>query len=180
MFSTKALLIASSALALSVSSQLAAAIPQSKIPDSLQVPSQQPMRLNASAKGVQIYVCEENKTNKQFKWVLKAPEAILFDPKTGKRLGKHYAGPTWEALDGSKVVGKVKNKASAPNGKNIPWLLLTAKSHTNEGLFSHINYIQRVDTKGGSAPSAGCDYRYVGKQTRISYSADYYFFGTVK
>lgn len=153
---------------------------QSKIPDNLQVPLQQGMVLNTFASGVQIYVCKASDANNQYKWTFKAPEAVLLDSKTGKKLGKHYAGPTWEALDGSKVVGKVENMASAIDVKNIPWLLLTAKSHINNGVFSNINYIQRVDTVGGQAPTTGCDSYNVGKEVRVNYTANYYFFGAVK
>lgn len=134
------------------------------------------MLFSAFGRGVQIYICEA-KANKQYKWTLKAPEAVLLDPKTGKQVGKHYAGPTWEASDGSKVVGQVKNMASATNAKDIPWLLLTAKSQMHNGVFSNINYIQRVDTTRGSAPVAGCDSYHVGQEARVNYTANYYFFG---
>ena len=65
--------------------------------------------LSVPAKGVQIYVC--SKTDNGFAWTFKAPEAELFDT-AGARLGKHYAGPSWEGLDGGKVVGAVKTSAS--------------------------------------------------------------------
>jgi hypothetical protein len=47
------------------------------------------------------------------KWTLKAPEADLFDAN-GRAIGRHYAGPTWELMDGSEVVGKFKARADAP------------------------------------------------------------------
>jgi hypothetical protein len=34
--------------------------------------------------------------------------------RSGRILAKHYAGPTWEASDGSKVVGEVAAKSPAP------------------------------------------------------------------
>jgi hypothetical protein len=39
-----------------------------------------------------------------FAWTLLAPEAFLFD-RAGRKIGSHYAGPTWETFDGSKVGG---------------------------------------------------------------------------
>ena len=72
------------------------------------------------------------------------------------RIGRHYAGPHWEALDGSKIAGTVKERADAPLADAIPWLLLTAKSVGPEGSFSKVTSIQRVNTVGGVAPTTGC------------------------
>jgi hypothetical protein len=33
---------------------------------------------------------------------------------------KHYAGPTWEAADGSKIVGKALANEPAPKAGAIP------------------------------------------------------------
>ncbi|MBW4603082.1 MAG: DUF3455 domain-containing protein [Calothrix sp. FI2-JRJ7] len=181
MNSTKALgLISATMILTAFSSQPTTAVSQSKIPNSLQVPTKQPMVLNVFAKGVQIYVCKASDANNQYKWTLKAPDAVLFNSKTGQKLGTHYAGPTWEASDGSKVVGKVKNLVQAPNPKDIPWLLLSAKSDIKTGVFSNINYIQRVDTVGGQAPEVGCDSSHVGNEVRVNYSANYYFYGAAQ
>src|SRR5271157_3134311 len=65
--------------------------------------------LAAAAKGVQIYVCKHAETG-AWSWAFKAPEAELFDGQ-GAKLGKHYAGPTWEGLDGGKVAGALKASA---------------------------------------------------------------------
>src|SRR5215510_803225 len=56
-----------------------------------------------SATGVQVYTCTRNPAGATG-WVLRGPDAQLFDPQN-KPVGKHYAGPTWEGLDGSKVIG---------------------------------------------------------------------------
>ncbi len=81
-----------------------------------------------TAKGVQIYVCAPRDTANQ--WVFKAPEAQLLDAN-GKIFAKHYAGPSWEATDGSKIVGKVMAKMPAPTDGAIPWLLLSTQSSGN-------------------------------------------------
>jgi hypothetical protein len=70
----------------------------------------------------------------QFEWVFKAPEADLTGDK-GERIGRHYGGPTWEANDGSKVVGEVLQRADAPRAGAVPWLLLKAKSNQGAGTF---------------------------------------------
>jgi hypothetical protein len=41
----------------------------------------------------------------QYEWAFVGPVATLYSP-TSADVGKYYAGPTWEASDGSKVTGK--------------------------------------------------------------------------
>jgi hypothetical protein len=86
------------------------------------------LSLEAQATDVQIYECNASKTDPtRFEWVFKAPEADLFD-SVGRKIGKHYAGPTWESNDGSKVQGEVKARDDGPDANAIPWLLLNAKN----------------------------------------------------
>ena len=41
---------------------------------------------------------------------------------------------------------------------------------------SHVAYIQRLTTKGGLAPTTGCDAAHAGTTARIDYTATYYFY----
>ncbi len=153
-----------------------ASIAAPKTPEAIAVPASSKVVLKASAKGAQIYVCGPKKDAPgKFEWSLKAPEATLSDDQ-GKSLGKHYAGPTWEATDGSKVVGAMKAKVDAPSATAIPWLLVEAKSNEGQGILSHIAFIQRVETEGGKAPASGCDKAHDKAETRVDYSAQYYFY----
>jgi hypothetical protein len=128
------------------------------------------------ARGVQIYECRARKGQPgAYEWAFVAPEADLFDVR-GNRIGRHYAGPHWEASDGSRIVGMLKERADAPAANAIPWLLLAAKSVGPEGAFSKVTAIQRANTVGGIAPQAGCSRAAAGTPARISYTADYYFF----
>ncbi|MEH2155088.1 DUF3455 domain-containing protein [Nostoc sp.] len=146
------------------------------IPDTIKVPNGQQLLLKASAKGSQIYVCQEKSASPiQYEWTLKAPDAVLLNEQ-GQDLGKHYAGPTWEAKDGSKVVGKLKSKANAPQADAIPWLLLQAQSHEGNGIFRQVNWIQRINTVGGKAPEQGCDKSSQNQEIRVKYTADYLFY----
>jgi hypothetical protein len=130
----------------------------------------------ANAKGVQIYECRVKKdTTAQYEWVLKAPEADLFEGR-GKRIGRHYGGPTWESNDGSKVIGEVKGSEPSTDAKAIPWLLLQAKTHEGNGIFSRVNIIQRLETVGGKPPAEGCDQSGSGKEVRVPFTAVYYFY----
>jgi hypothetical protein len=140
---------------------------------SLVPPKPAQVLLRTEAEGVQIYVCEV--LNGTFEWRFKAPEAALFD-ENGLQVATHFAGPSWQASDGSLVTGEVAAKAAAPAKDAIPWLLLKAKSHEGLGQFARVSYIQRTDTKGGSAPSSGCDSAHQGQAARIRYGATYTFF----
>ncbi len=145
-------------------------------PPALRVPPGQVLAVTAQGTGVQIYECAAAKDDPaRYAWTLKAPEAVLTRP-SGEALGKHYAGPTWEAADGSKVTGEVTAKVDAPNGESIPWLLLSAKSASGSGIFGHIVSVQRLRTAGGKAPAGGCDASQAGKESRIPYSAEYRFY----
>src|SRR5262249_26730648 len=108
-----------------------------------------------------------------YEWAFVAPEADLFDT-SGKKIGRHYAGPHWESSDGSKIAGTVKASTDAPQADAIPWLLLVTKSVGPQGSFSKITSIQRVNTVGGVAPKTGCSQSTVGTTARIPYTADYY------
>ena len=146
------------------------------VPENLRVPAGQALSLVSPATGVQIYECGAIKTEPpRFEWVFKAPEAELFD-LSGKKIGKHYAGPTWESNDGSKVVGEIKARDDGPDPNAIPWLLLSAKSTSGDGVLGKTVSVQRVRTVGGKAPVAGCSQAEAGKEVRVPYSATYYFY----
>ena len=146
------------------------------VPENLKVPATQALAVVAQASGVQIYECNASKTDPaRFEWVFKAPEAELLD-NAGKKIGKHYAGPTWESNDGSKVVGEVKARDDGPDGNAIPWLLLSAKSAEGNGIFGKTQSIQRVNTVGGKAPPEGCNQAQLGKVVRVAYQATYNFY----
>ena len=136
--------------------------------DSLNVPDGNTVSLHAYALGVQIYQWDGAK------WVFVAPEASLYaDPCYEGQIGIHYAGPTWEANDGSKVVG-TRLAGCTPNRGAIPWLKLGAASNSGHGRFERVTFIQRVNTIGGTAPAeAGL---FVGDEARVPYTAEYFFY----
>jgi heme/copper-type cytochrome/quinol oxidase subunit 2 len=144
-----------------------------QVPKELQPPANEQLLLQVHAKGDQVYTCKAD--GAQFAWTLKAPEAQLID-KSGKPLGKHFAGPSWEANDGSRVTGKAVANAPSPDADSIPWLLVTVVSRSGEGVLAHVTSIQRVNTKGGKAPASGCDAAHDSQEHRTPYSADYIFF----
>ena len=146
------------------------------IPAPLNVANDQTLTQQLHATGVQIYRCEAAKGDPaQFEWSFKQPEATLAT-QTGRNVGKHYGGPTWEANDGSKVTGEVIARANGPAPGAIPWLLLTAKTTSGTGMFGAVKSIQRLHTVGGVAPAGGCSQASAGQELRIAYSADYLFY----
>lgn len=146
------------------------------VPERLDVEADQPLALLAHASGYQIYACMAGSEPSRFDWTLKAPEAELVDDD-GHRIGRHYAGPTWEAEDGSKVVGAVEARVDAPTADAVPWLLLAAKSNSGSGVFAHVAHIQRIDTRGGRVgEDMPCDATRAGSEQRVPYAATYVFY----
>ena len=120
------------------------------MPPSLRAPAGSTLAFEVQAEGVQVYACAAS--GGSFAWTFRAPEAKLFEPG-GQPAGTHYAGPTWEAGDGSKVVG-AKVEGATPDPGAIPWLLLRATSHSGSGRMQQVTFVQRLQTSGGNAPGS--------------------------
>jgi hypothetical protein len=147
-----------------------------EVPPDLTPPASAVLLFELEARGDQIYTCAVKPQDPAaFVWTFKAPQAELFNAR-GEVVGSHFAGPTWQGQDGSGVVAAVVERADAPSKNAIPWLLLEAKSHAGGGAFSTITHIQRLDTKGGVAPSKGCDATHAGEEERVPYEATYAFY----
>jgi hypothetical protein len=157
-----------SASCLALLAACASSPPEPPVPANL-VPAGEKPLLRVGARGVQIYEC------RAAEWVFVAPEAEL-QTADGQSAGKHYAGPRWEATDGSKIIGSVKARADAPRVGAIPWLLLTTKSDGGDGRFAKVTSVQRINTVGGVAPTKPCTPALLGTSERVPYTADYVLF----
>jgi hypothetical protein len=128
------------------------------------------------AEGAQIYECKPDSGNKSssearvLTWQFREPIATLI--VDGKSVGRHYAGPNWEHIDGSAVKGKVNVSVPGPTSSDIPWLELEVVDHRNGGILSAATTVQRINTKGGLAQGS-CES--VGNYRSVPYSADYVF-----
>jgi hypothetical protein len=146
------------------------------VPFDIKVPSGNKVFLVGHAVGVQIYSC--NAATGGYAWTLVAPRATLYGDN-GKLIATHFAGPSWQANDGSAVVGRRDAPPVIVDGTAIPWLRLAAASTSvgDDGdRLADTTYIQRVATTGGLAPAAGtCTAATVGTVEEIPYTADYYF-----
>jgi hypothetical protein len=149
--------------------------PSPPIPDALQAPAGERLLEVVAARGVQIYECRAKAGVPGNEWAFVAPEAELLDAQ-GRQVGKHYAGPHWEAADGSRIKGSVKAKADAPQAGAIPWLLLTTLTAGPAGRYAGVTSIQRVRTVGGVVPAAACAADELGHQVKVPYTADYRLF----
>ena len=149
--------------------------PAIDVPEPLKPAASEELAMTVAARGVQIYECRARKDGAGYEWAFIAPDAELFDARSHS-VGRHGAGPFWQANDGSRVVGAVKARADAPAASAIPWLLLTTKSTGSPGAFSGITSVQRINTAGGVAPAAECNAGLVGTAARVPYTADYRFF----
>ena len=142
------------------------------IPNILYVPAGNVLLLRGYGIGVQRYTCPVNPVS------IPVPHAILLAGGENKDdlVAVHFGGPSWQALDGSWVMGDAANAKHfpAPNAGGVDWLLLPAKSTSEYGLFSRVTYIHRLYTDGGKAP-ASCSRNQ--SEVLADYSAQYLFYG---
>lgn len=163
------------AVLLAVSGTTLAAVDNTSLPEPVRVPAGHMQSLETVGTGEITYECREKKDMAgAFEWTFVAPVATLWDMQK-KSIGKYYGGPTWEAMDGSKVTGKQVSIAPAAAG-NIPLQLVKADPAMGNGAMSGVTYIQRLETKGGVAPSAACNAGTAGAKQQVSYQAKYVFY----
>jgi hypothetical protein len=141
---------------------------QTPLPDAIAAPGETVV-LSVHAEGAQVYECKAGADGK-LTWVFREPIATLF--VDGKTIGRHYAGPNWEHIDGSAVVGKAAGNAPGATADDIPWLKLQVTASRGNGVLSGVTTVQRINTKGGKFDGA-CDK--AGAFKSAPYSADYVF-----
>jgi len=147
---------------------------QDAVPTALKPPAGYVVALTAKATGVQIY----NSTAEAGavpKWTFEAPLAEL---KGHGAVIHHYAGPSWEAVDGSKVSRDMDTPVTTVPAKqaasDIPWLLIKVTADAAPGVLSKVVYVQRISTVGGVAPAAPP--AHVGTKVGVPYTATYVFY----
>lgn len=123
-------------------------------------------------KGAQLYDCALS--DGRYGWKPAGPDAVLTD-EAGQVRGRHSAGPSWLALDGSRVTGAVVQSIPAPRADAVPWLVLAARAHAGPGILDRVAFILRLDTVGGVPLPGGCVDSRVGTRARVPYEATYVF-----
>lgn len=151
------------------------------VPAALDPPAEATIAFGFAAQGVQIYTCKAAVATAPAvtpgpTFTLKAPHAVLSDGPQVRAV--HFAGPSWQALDGSLITGAKVASSPSPDPAAIPWLLLKAATHSGTGAFADVTFIQRLDTVGGVAPSTGCDDTHLGTEVLVPYRSSYFFYVT--
>ena len=106
-------------------------------------------------------------------WGPATPDATIYADAGGTGvIATHFAGPTWQANSGGKVVGTVAERCPV-DAASIPWLSLTGVA-SGPGIFEKVTFIQRLNTVGGNAPSVAGTV--IGQEAKVPYTADYLFY----
>jgi hypothetical protein len=163
-------LIRTAALALMVlSGSLAGATAaETPLPGAIAAPGETAV-LSVHAEGAQVYECKAGADGK-LAWAFREPVATLM--ADGKTVGRHYAGPNWEDVDGSAVTGKTIGNAPGATANDIAWLKLEVTARRGSGILSAVTTVQRINTQGGQLAGA-CDKQ--GATKSAPYSAEYVF-----
>lgn len=155
------------ALAL-VAAAMVAKIAVAQVPDAIAAPGETVVA-TFHAEGAQVYECKADQNGK-LAWQFREPIATLL--RDGATVGRHYAGPNWEASDGSAVTGKAVANVPGTTPADIPWLKLDVVAHRGSGTLSGVTTVQRTNTHGGVVNGL-CDR--AGTYYSAPYSADYVF-----
>ena len=155
-------MIHQSSFAIAIVAALVATGASAQVPEPIAAPGESAI-VTLHAEGAQIYDCKAGADGK-LAWAFREPIATLL--LDGKTVGRHYAGPTWEHVDGSAVGGKVVANAPGRTPNDIPWLKLQATARRGQGTLSGVTTVQQINTQGG-VHAGPCD------KARTFYSAPY-------
>jgi Protein of unknown function (DUF3455) len=139
-----------------------------QVPDAIAAPGETVIA-TFHAEGAQIYDCKPDAGGKPT-WQFREPIATLL--LDGKTVGRHYAGPNWEASDGSAVTGKALANVPGTTAGDIPWLKLEVTARRGAGTLAGVTTVQRINTRGG-VMSGACER--AGAYLSAPYAADYVF-----
>jgi hypothetical protein len=155
-------------LLLSAAAVLTTSAARAQVPAALAAPGETVVA-TFHAEGAQIYDCKADAGGK-LAWQFREPIATLL--LDGKTVGRHYAGPNWEASDGSAVTGKAVANVPGSTPSDIPWLKLEVVASRGSGTLTGVTTVQRTNTHGGVVNGL-CDR--AGTYYSAPYSADYVF-----
>jgi hypothetical protein len=133
-------------------------------------PGSRPVGAYVVAAGTQTYTCVVPTDATVGAYTGKStPEAQLIG--TGGRI-HHFGGPTWQSLRDGSTVTATPTKTATRDGA-IPELLLQVLTHSGgKGVLSKADWINRLYTSGGVAPTTTCT---AGQTVAVPYKAVYVF-----
>ncbi|MEV6342504.1 DUF3455 domain-containing protein [Actinoplanes sp. NPDC051851] len=146
------------------------AVPVPAIADAIKAPAgSRPIGTFSVVSGTQTYTCvvPDGSTTGAYTGA-SVPEAQLAG--AAGRL-HHFAGPSWQSTRDGSLVTATKTATAAKTG-TIPELLLQVTSHTGKGILSRADWINRLATSGGVAPTSTCT---AGQTVAVPYKAVYVF-----
>ncbi len=143
-----------------------------KAPDALMPPTGSVMVMESLGAGTQPYVCQVGEQG-ALHWVAGNTEMDLFDTD-GTRVARRL-GSRWVMNDGSQVGATVQTTVPAAKEGSLPWALWVANEASGQGKLAHVQWVQELNTHGGSAPDAGACSK-PGKTDKVLYTATYRFF----
>jgi hypothetical protein len=159
---------ASLSLILLLGSLSSAPAAETPLPGAIAAPGEATL-LTVHGEGAQVYECKAGADGK-LAWAFREPIATLL--ADGKTVGRHYAGPSWEHVDGGTVTGKTAASVPGTAANDIPWLKLDVVSNRGSGILAGATTVQRINTQGGKLEGT-CDK--AGGFRSAPYSADYVF-----
>jgi Protein of unknown function (DUF3455) len=157
-----------SSLAIIVAAALVATEAAAQMPAPIAAPGETGI-VTLHAEGAQVYDCKAGADGK-LAWAFREPIATLL--LDGKTVGRHYAGPNWDHVDGSGVTAKAVGNAPGKSANDIPWLKLEVTARRGNGVLASATTIQRINTVGG-VMSGACDK--AGAFHSAPYATDYVF-----
>jgi hypothetical protein len=183
-----ALVIAFTA-ALSVAAHAQTITPPS-VPAEIEVLPPNEAFLIGHATGFQNYECQPTAILGHVAWTLFTPQATLFND-LGDQVITHFNSPnpdenrtvraTWQdSADTSSVWARATGTATV-DPTAIAWVRLEVVGArvgpTGGDALSGTTFIQRINTRGGLAPTTGCDQlKDAGMKAFMPYRADYVFY----
>jgi hypothetical protein len=160
------------------------------VPPGLEVEAPNQAFLVGHAFGTQNYECQPVDSLGHVDWTLFTPRATLFSDQN-EQLITHFNSPnpdeagvvraTWQDSADTSTVWARAVAAATVDRDAIPWVKLVRVGSrvgpTGGTTLSDTTFVQRVNTRGGLAPSTGCDQLPdVGKKAFMPYTADYFFY----
>lgn len=160
------------------------------VPPGLEIPAGNVAFLLGHGVGTQNYECQPAASLGQVAWSLFTPQATLFDDQ-GEQIITHFSSPnpaegrivrvSWQDSQDTSAVWARATAIATVDPTAIPAVRLEVVGRQvgpNSGntLFG-TTFIHRLVTKGGLAPSTGCDLLTdVGHRAFIPYTAEYVFY----
>jgi len=160
------------------------------VPPGLEVETPNQAFLLGHAFGTQNYECQPVPSLGRVAWTLFTPQATLFNEQN-EQVITHFNSPnpdearvvraTWQDSADTSMVWARAVATATVDPDAIPWVKLVRVGArvgpTGGTTLSDTTFVQRVHTRGGLAPSTGCDQLPdAGKKAFVPYTADYFFY----